>query len=91
MPHFPKSVTHLPSMAPMGSPTRLELVSGSQKPQVKNQIPVKRPEKKSTSNPFLGKISPRTYAGTETNPDHIFSTLYGFNPVEADNGVMVSK
>ena len=87
MPHIPKWVTGLSSQ---GSVLRPELTRGIRSPQTKETIPVRKPEKQAKRNPFMSRISPKTYDGAETHPDRIIKTLFG-DLEENDRGVMVRK
>lgn len=87
MPHIPKGVTGLASQ---GSLLRPELTQGVRSPQDKEVIPVRKPEKQARRNPFMSRISPKTYNGPETDPDEIIKILFG-DTKENDRGVMVRK
>ena len=63
MPHIPKWVT---SMSSQGSALRPELTQGVRSPQAKETIPVRKPEKQARKNPFMSRISPKTYKGPGT-------------------------
>jgi hypothetical protein len=87
MPHVPKSVTHLSSQ---GSMVRPELTQGVRSPQAKETVPVRKPKKQARRNPFMSRISPKTYDGAETHPDEVMRTLFG-EIEENERGVMVRK
>ncbi len=87
MPHVPKWVTGLSSQ---GSVLRPELTRGVRSPQTKEMIPVRKPEKQARRNPFMSRISPKTYNGPETDPDEVTKALFG-EIEENARGVMVRK
>jgi hypothetical protein len=77
MPHVPKSVLQPRALSSTGL-TRPELVAeGAREPQAKNPIPERKPEKENTHSLGIPIIDPRTYAGSETDPDHVADILLG--------------